>query len=193
MPGTVNEKLGSGQLTKDESGEAGSAELLYDNLKTAVLSHVDGTVEWQSTFADFAGYYGFTPRACRPYRAQTKGKVERPIRYLRESFFYGRTFLSDSDLNHQAQHWLETVANVNTSTMLNAYYSGWDESTYFGTADGRWDLVVCDEAHKMSAYSADKKTLAYQLGEHLSAMTDHYLLMTATPQTVDERTNWRDS
>lgn len=44
-----------------------------------------------------------------------------------------------------------------------------------------WDLIVVDEAHKMSAYSADKKTLAYQLGESLSAMTDHYLLMTATP------------
>src|SRR6202795_1080422 len=44
-----------------------------------------------------------------------------------------------------------------------------------------WDLIIVDEAHKMSANSADKKTLAYQLGESLSAMTDHYLLMTATP------------
>ena len=42
-----------------------------------------------------------------------------------------------------------------------------------------------DEAHKMSAYSADKKTLAYQLGESLSQMTDHYLLMTATPHKGD--------
>lgn len=48
-----------------------------------------------------------------------------------------------------------------------------------------WDLIVVDEAHKMSAYSADKKTLAYQLGEHLSGMTDHYLLMTATPHKGD--------
>jgi len=48
-----------------------------------------------------------------------------------------------------------------------------------------WDLVIVDEAHKMSAYSADKKTLAYQLGERLSEMTDHYLLMTATPHKGD--------
>lgn len=48
-----------------------------------------------------------------------------------------------------------------------------------------WDLVIVDEAHKMSAYSADKKTLAYQLGEKLSEMTDHYLLMTATPHKGD--------
>ena len=44
-----------------------------------------------------------------------------------------------------------------------------------------------DEAHKMSAYSADKKTLTYQLGEALSTMTDHYLLMTATPHKGDPK------
>jgi superfamily II DNA or RNA helicase len=49
----------------------------------------------------------------------------------------------------------------------------------------RWDLVIVDEAHKMSAASEDKKTLAYQLGESLSGMTDHYLLMTATPHKGD--------
>lgn len=49
----------------------------------------------------------------------------------------------------------------------------------------RWDLVIVDEAHKMSAYSSEKKTLAYQLGESLSNMTDHYLLMTATPHKGD--------
>ncbi|MDX2242241.1 MAG: DUF3883 domain-containing protein [Leptolyngbyaceae cyanobacterium bins.302] len=50
-----------------------------------------------------------------------------------------------------------------------------------------WDLIIVDEAHKMSAYSADKKTLAYQLGESLSEMTDHYLLMTATPHKGDPK------
>ncbi len=53
-----------------------------------------------------------------------------------------------------------------------------------------WDLIIVDEAHKMSAYSADKKTLAYQLGESLSAMTDHYLLMTATPHKGDPENFW---
>ncbi|MBD3307270.1 helicase, partial [candidate division KSB3 bacterium] len=48
-----------------------------------------------------------------------------------------------------------------------------------------WDLVIVDEAHKMSAYSAKKKTMAYQLGEALSGLTDHYLLMTATPHKGD--------
>jgi len=49
----------------------------------------------------------------------------------------------------------------------------------------QWDLVIVDEAHKMSAYSSDKRTLAYELGEQLSQMTDHYLLMTATPHKGD--------
>jgi SNF2 family DNA or RNA helicase len=48
-----------------------------------------------------------------------------------------------------------------------------------------WDLIIVDEAHKMSAYSEEKKTLAYQLGEALSDRTDHYLLMTATPHKGD--------
>lgn len=53
-----------------------------------------------------------TPRACRPYRAQTKGKVERPVRYLRGNFVYGRTFLHDADLDAQRQRWLDRVANI---------------------------------------------------------------------------------
>lgn len=50
-----------------------------------------------------------------------------------------------------------------------------------------WDLIIVDEAHKMSAYSRDKKTLMYRLGENLSSMTDHYLLMTATPHKGDPK------
>ena len=49
----------------------------------------------------------------------------------------------------------------------------------------RWDLIIVDEAHKMSAYSREKKTLAFQLGEALADRTDHYLLMTATPHKGD--------
>lgn len=50
----------------------------------------------------------------------------------------------------------------------------------------RWDVVIVDEAHKMSAPGEDRKTYAYRLGEALSRMTDHYLLMTATPHKGDQ-------
>ncbi len=49
----------------------------------------------------------------------------------------------------------------------------------------RWDLVIVDEAHKMSPSSEDNPTLAYKLGMELSKLTDHFLLMTATPHKGD--------
>ena len=60
---------------------------------------------------DFARHYGFQPKACRPYRAKTKGKVERPFRYIREDFFLARSFRNLDDLNAQLRHWIDTVAN----------------------------------------------------------------------------------
>jgi hypothetical protein len=67
---------------------------------------------WHPKFLDFAGYYGFTPQLCRPYRARTKGKVERMIRYVRESFFTGCHFIDLADLNCQVALWCATVANA---------------------------------------------------------------------------------
>jgi transposase len=87
---------------------------LFDQMK-CVLTRDDrlagGGLVHNAEFLRFCRHYGVTARVCRPYRAQTKGKVERPIRYLRESFLYGRTFVSDADLNAQVEHWLATVAN----------------------------------------------------------------------------------
>ena len=90
-------------------------ELLFDQMRAVVLSDQrvgGGDLLLNAEFLRFAAHWGFHPRACRPYRAQTKGKVERPIRYLRESFFYGRAFVNDEDLNEQASHWAEGTANV---------------------------------------------------------------------------------
>ncbi len=96
-------------------------ELLFDQMKAVVIRDErdgGGGLTENAEFVRFANHHGFRIRACRPYRARTKGKVERPIRYLRESFFYGRTFTSDSDLNHQARHWLDHVANVRVHSTL---------------------------------------------------------------------------
>ena len=91
-------------------------EILYDNTKTVVLrlltDGVDerGEVKLNPTFADFARYWGFTPRLCRPYRPQTKGKVENGIGYLRKNFLCGRDASSLDDLRQQMQVWNQTVA-----------------------------------------------------------------------------------
>lgn len=88
-------------------------EILYDNLKSVVKDRDEnGRPRFNERFLDFAAYYGFQPRACLPYHAWTKGKVERPVRYLRENFFQGTSFSSVPDLNRQTHHWLGTVANV---------------------------------------------------------------------------------
>jgi transposase len=86
-------------------------QVLHDNLKTAVLERRGGAIHWQPQYLDFAHYYGFTPRACQPYRAQTKGKVERSIQYVRGNFWVGLHFTDLADLNQQARVWCETVAN----------------------------------------------------------------------------------
>jgi len=86
--------------------------VLHDNLKSAVLNRRDGQVHFHPRYLDFADYYGFTPKACRPYRAQTKGKVERAVQYVRGNFWPGLQFDGVADLNQQAHTWLETVANV---------------------------------------------------------------------------------
>lgn len=88
-------------------------EVLHDNLKTAVLSRTsDGVVHWHPRYLDFAHYYGFSPRACQPYRAQTKGKVERSIRYIRGNFWVGLYYRDLLDLNGQGRRWLDAVANI---------------------------------------------------------------------------------
>ncbi|MCX5970126.1 MAG: integrase core domain-containing protein, partial [Coprothermobacterota bacterium] len=86
--------------------------LLFDNAKTTVLHHpVQGEVTFHPEFLRFARHYGFRPRACRVRRPQTKGKVERTIGYLHDSFFYARTFRDLDDLNAQCADWRDRVAN----------------------------------------------------------------------------------
>ena len=90
-------------------------ELLFDQMRAVVLSDDragGGSLVLNAEFLRFAAHWGFVPRSCRPYRARTKGKVERPIRYIREGFFYGRAFANDADLNEQAVGWLEGTANL---------------------------------------------------------------------------------
>jgi len=87
-------------------------EILYDRMKTAVLGEdPEGLVVYNRALVDLARHYEFQPRACRPYRPKTKGKVERPFRYIREDFFLGGSFRNLEDLNGQLRHWLDTVAN----------------------------------------------------------------------------------
>jgi transposase len=90
-------------------------ELLYDRMKTAVTGDGDeGGIVYNRALIDLARHYGFHPKACQAYRAKTKGKVERPFRYIRQDFFLARSFRNLEDLNDQLRRWLAEVANPRT-------------------------------------------------------------------------------
>jgi transposase len=98
-------------------------EVLYDNMRTVVIgrdAYGPGKHRLQPGFRDFAHHHGFLPRLCRPYRAQTKGKVERFIRYLRHSFWVPLDSrlralgvkLDAATANIEVRKWLRDTANV---------------------------------------------------------------------------------
>ena len=86
-------------------------EILYDNTKNVVLKRAlkssDST--WNPLFEDLYHHFGFIPRLCKPYRAETKGKVERAIRYEKDNFLKGRQFGSFQELNSEARSWMRRV------------------------------------------------------------------------------------
>src|SRR5262245_12039118 len=85
---------------------------LYDRPRTVCAPAGDGRVVWNATFKQFADYWGFQPHVCRPYRAQTKGKVESGVKYLKRNFLPGRRFIDDQDLREQLRQWEAEIADV---------------------------------------------------------------------------------
>lgn len=89
------------------------SEVLVDNQKSAVLQASNsGSPRFNERFVDLAKHCGFTPRACKPYRARTKGKDERMVGYIKQNFFVRyRSFASWEHLNQLAEQWLREEAD----------------------------------------------------------------------------------
>lgn len=85
-------------------------EHLYDRPRT-VCEPVAGKWRWNETFRTFAGHWGFEPRLCAPYRAQTKGKVESGVKYVKRNFLPGRRFVDIADVQAQLDEWNATIAD----------------------------------------------------------------------------------
>jgi transposase len=79
--------------------------LLYDNLRSAVLERQGDAIRFHPTLLEFAGHYRYEPRPVAVARGNEKGRVERAIRYVRDSFFAARTYADLDDLNAQAIAW----------------------------------------------------------------------------------------
>jgi transposase len=93
-------------------------ELLYDNITQIVKKRAQKSSDstWNSHYQDFFEHYGFIPRLCRPYRPQTKGKIERTVGFVKKDFFMGGNFTSFTDLNSQLQKWLSRVNSISNGT-----------------------------------------------------------------------------
>jgi transposase len=87
-------------------------EILYDRMRTVILGEREGKKRWNPTFEGFAQYWGFEPRVCQPYRAQTKGKVESGVKYVKRNFLPGRVFRDLEDFNEQLRAWQAEIADV---------------------------------------------------------------------------------
>ncbi len=85
-------------------------KILYDNLKSAVLERYGDAIRFHPTLIELATRYRFEPLPVAPARGNEKGRVERAIRYVRDSFFAARPFVDVVDLNAQAHEWMTTTA-----------------------------------------------------------------------------------
>ena len=132
-------------------------EILYDRMKT-VWQGTDerGEIIWNPVFLDFAHYWGFTPRLCRPYRAQTKGKIEAGVKYVRRNFLcglQGREPSGMTDLSAQLREWVWSVANQRVhGTTHECVRERWDaDQRALGPAGGRLPYPhVDDELRKVA-------------------------------------------
>lgn len=90
-----------------------TATVLVDNQKSAVLEWLGDKPRFNARFREMGRHYGFTPKACRPKRPQTKGKVERMVAYVAGNALAGTNPIFDSwdDLNAHLRAWCQTVAN----------------------------------------------------------------------------------
>lgn len=87
------------------------SEILYDNMKNVVIGRQEGKVTFNHEFLHFSHHYGFQPIAAPPYSPWIKGKVERPMHFIRERFWRGYTFTSIDKANKDVLTWLNETAN----------------------------------------------------------------------------------
>jgi transposase len=135
-------------------------EILYDRMKTVWLNTNErGETVWHPVFLDFAHYWGFRPRLCQAYRAQTKGKVESGVKYVRRNFLcglQGREPASLADLNGQLRQWVWEVSNkrVHGTTHEHVGRRWNEEKLKLQASEGRLPYPYVDEELRRVARDA---------------------------------------
>jgi transposase len=86
--------------------------ILYDNMKTVVVERLGSSIRYHDALIEFREHWLFQPSVCAPYQPQSKGRVERSIRYFRGSFFEARAISDIGTLNIEAQAWCESESEI---------------------------------------------------------------------------------
>ena len=84
--------------------------ILYDNMKTVVVERLGQSIRYHESLLEFCQHWLFQPSVCAPYQPQSKGRVERSIRYFRGAFFEGRSISSIETLNAEVKAWCDQEA-----------------------------------------------------------------------------------
>ena len=135
-------------------------EILCDRMKTVWTGTDDrGEIVWNAVFLDFARYWGFTPRLCRAYRPQTKGKIESGVKYMRRNFLcglLGREPANLADLNAELRRWVSEVANQRVhGTTHQQVLLRWDEDKFaMQPVNGRQPYPYMDDEQRKVARDA---------------------------------------
>jgi transposase len=152
-------------------------KILYDNLKSVVLSRDLDSIQFNPNHLEFAGHYRFKPVACNVRSGWEKGRVERNIRYIRDSFFGGRNFLNLDDGNSQALNWLKEVAHKRpwpddrSFTVEDKWLEEKKNLLSLPTNDGFAEIIHTIRSQKMPLirFDCNNYSIPYELvGKHLS-------------------------
>ena len=121
------------------------AEILYDNMKNVVIRRLAGRVEWNKRFLELAAHCRFKPVACPPYSPWVKGKVERPVDYVREGFWRGYRYTGLEQANRDLQAWLEEANRREHGTLHERVDVRWErEKPHLGGLPRQaFDTSVC--------------------------------------------------
>ena len=105
------ESLLRGHVNAFNNWQGLSRTVLYDNMRQVVLERFGNSIRFHPRLLDLCGHYHFAALPCQPGRGNEKGRVERAIRYIRDSFFAARRFTTLEDFNRQALEWRDRVAH----------------------------------------------------------------------------------
>ncbi len=178
--------------------------IIYDNMKTAVITNLGRGVEFNSSLLQMAGYYHFECSACTPRAAWEKGRVERAIRYLRDNFSpKTRQYQNIEDLNMQLREWLNNIASKRpwvddtNKTVEQVHLEEKDRLLELKPSFSFYDEVFCKVNKKSmiqfdcNLYSVPPKYVGTTLT--VQATSGHVTIFNAQVLVASHRRSWSKS